>query len=610
MAHIPEETIEEIKHATDIVGLIGAKVALRRSGANYTGLCPFHTEKTPSFNVSPGRQSFKCFGCGEGGSAITFLMKMEGLHFVEAAKQLAEKAGIPITEDAYDPEMERRRKRRGELARLHNKAAEWYHRLLMRDRGPGGERVRSYLKGRGIDSEVSRSWLLGYAPAYDNEHRKWAEELGATDEDLIEAGIFGARGDGQGGYPRFRDRLMFPVRNDHGDVIAFSGRLLDPEAKMAKYLNSPETPLFVKSRTFFGLDRSKRAILKADRAIVCEGQLDLITAFEHGVENVVAALGTAFTEEHAKILKRHAAEVVICFDADPAGYKAAVRTFGILAEAGLTVRAARMPEGQDPDTLIREQGVETFSALLAEAPEFYDFQIEKRGEQLDLNSSRDRARLAEELAETVARIPDRVLQDGAIDKLSLRLSLEKATFQDRVTRAAERQRSYGEARERRKEVRGEVAPPEDEESIAEPTEIPVLNRAVAELCRLALEDAEAKAWLMKSEMETILSEVPESGILQKVWLGRFDPDDAGSVGTFLANLEPDDQAKIRFCRKALLAKRGEGHARALLTALEQQRLRQLMAAARAELRDPALGSSRRNELLLRLEDLDKEFLDL
>ena len=267
MSRIPQETLDEILAATDIVDLVGRYVKLRRAGVNWTGLCPFHAEKTPSFNVSPARGTYHCFGCGAGGNAFRFVMEHDGLQFMDAVKRLADQANIRIEEEVWDANAERAAKIRNGLIKLHNEIAEWYHELLMKS--THADAARAYLKSRGINAATAKNWKMGYAPSSGDLLRKWASEKRFTENLMVAGGIL-AHGDEESGranetYPRFRHRLMFPIRNDFGEVIAFSGRLLDPNAKAAKYLNSPETVLFSKSKVLFGLDKSKRAVIKANR---------------------------------------------------------------------------------------------------------------------------------------------------------------------------------------------------------------------------------------------------------------------------------------------------------------------------------------------------------
>ena len=489
---IPEEKIQEVLQATDIVSLIESYFPLKRAGTNFRAVCPFHNEKTPSFNVNPQRQIFKCFGCGAGGNAIAFVRDYEGLEFPAAVRRLGELVGVEITEEQLDAKAIARQKSRSRLVELHKLATDWFHSVLLKS--PDAAAARSYLKGRGIDSEVARNWRIGYAPNDGGQFLDWAKSKGFGAELLMQSGLAALRDEnfpGRGLYARFRDRVMFPIANDYGDVIAFSGRILDPESKLAKYMNSPETPLFLKSKTFFGFDKSKRAIIREEKAIVCEGQLDLITCFEFGVENVIAPLGTAFTSDHARIMKRYTGEVILCFDSDAAGYKAAVRSFGELAEADVMVRVVEMPPGQDPDTLIRSEGIDGFRKRVEAAKHFWDFQIDHLSESMDLDSPRDRMEFANLLAETIARLSDKVVQDGVIHTVSTRLRIPADDFRGRVAAAAKRQHSQ---RGRATAYSG-GATHEAAGSGVPQASIEVDNTDVIVLCKLALTDPETRAWL-------------------------------------------------------------------------------------------------------------------
>ena len=297
MSRIAEESIQLIADATDIVELIGSYFPLKRAGTSFRALCPFHKEKSPSFHVNPSRQSFHCFGCGAGGGVFRFVMDYEHLDFPAAVRRLAQRAGIVLTEE-NDPQEQSRRNQRSRLLELHREAAAWFHAQLLRTRE--ASHARDYLKHRGLTKEIAVPWQLGYAPAGWDHLREWAYGKGFTRDELLQGGLLTAKeGDQRGGYDRFRDRLMFPIRNDYGEVVAFSGRILSESQKEAKYVNSPETPISSKGRVLFGLDKSKRALIDAGEAIVLEGQIDLISAFEHGVTNVTAPQGTAFTVEQA-----------------------------------------------------------------------------------------------------------------------------------------------------------------------------------------------------------------------------------------------------------------------------------------------------------------------
>ncbi len=334
MGTIPPQTIEQIAAANDIVEVIGSYFPLKRAGASYKALCPFHQEKTPSFNVSQQRQSFHCFGCGVGGSVFRFVMDYEHLDFPSAVKKLAARAGIPVIEEGGASQADdRQHETRRTLLQLHAEAAEWFHENLLK-RGWASE-ARDYLKKRGIDRNVAGNWQLGFAPESWDALLKWALDRGYKRAHLAQSGLVKPRDENRPDgevYDRFRGRIMFPICNDVGEVIAFSGRVLNSETETAKYLNSPETPLFRKGNVLFGLHKTKRPLIEANSAIVCEGQLDLITLFEAGISNVVAPQGTAFTENQARILKRFVEEVVLCFDADSAGEKAAERSLDSLLQ--------------------------------------------------------------------------------------------------------------------------------------------------------------------------------------------------------------------------------------------------------------------------------------
>ncbi len=378
MGTIPSEIIEQIAAANDIAEVIGSYFPLKRAGANFKALCPFHQEKTPSFMVSPSRQTFHCFGCGAGGSVFRFVMDYEHVDFPSAVRKLAAHAGITIVEKGGGraaSDEERQRELRHRLLKLHAEAAQWFHENLTKKEV--GDAARKYLRARGIAVEIAKRWQLGYAPDEWDAFGSWARARDYDMRDLIASGLIKVKDEndstasGRSGsaqriahaktsYDRFRGRIMFPICNDVGEVIAFSGRLLQDAEGAAKYLNSPETALFRKGSILFGLDKSKRALIEADCAVVCEGQLDLISLFESGVTNVVAPQGTAFTEGQARILKRFVNEVVLCFDADTAGQKAAERSLDALLQNDLIVRVAEMPVGEDPDSLVRREGKEAF----------------------------------------------------------------------------------------------------------------------------------------------------------------------------------------------------------------------------------------------------------
>ena len=376
MPRIAEDSIQRVAEACDIVELIGSYFPLKKAGTSFRTLCPFHKEKSPSFHVNPVRQSFHCFGCGAGGNVFRFVMDYEHVDFPSAVRRLAQRAGI-VLEEKDDPQEQSRRDQRSRLLELHKEAASWFHQNLLRTRE--ADHARTYLRKRGLTKEISVTWQLGYAPAGWEIFREWALAKGFSREELIHSGLIAVReGDQSGGYDRFRDRLMFPIRNDYGEVVAFSGRILNDSDKEAKYVNSPETPIFSKGRVLFGLDKSKRALIDAGIAVVLEGQIDLISAFEHGVRHVVAPQGTAFTMEQARLLRRFVEQVILCFDSDTAGQNAVEKSLPALLSAGMEVRVARLPKGEDPDSMIRTQGAEAFQIQIAAARDFFDHTIERQ----------------------------------------------------------------------------------------------------------------------------------------------------------------------------------------------------------------------------------------
>src|SRR5437773_5924619 len=475
MGTIPTQTIEQIAAANDIVEVIGTYFPLKRAGSTFKALCPFHQEKTPSFTVSPSRQTFHCFGCGAGGSVFRFVMDYEHLDFPAAVKKLATRVGIPVIEErgvSRDDE-DRQHETRRALVQLHAEAAEWFHENLVKKKI--GEPAREYLKGRGIDKRIAKDWQIGFAPQSWDAFLSWALERGYQQRLLLESGLITRREEGDNkAYDRFRNRIMFPIHNDVGEVIAFSGRILDKEAETAKYVNSPETPLFRKGRVLFGLHKTKRGLIEADCAIVCEGQLDLITLFEAGITNVVAPQGTAFTEGQARILKRYVNEVVLCFDADAAGQKAAERSLEPLLQNDLVVRVAEMPPGEDPDSLVRKEGAEKFSARISASRDFFDFWIEHEVSATDTTNLSAKMQLARRLAETVARVHDPLMRNEVISKVTARLGVSATDFAILLPKPQRR--------------RMPEEPPR--------TVTPAPRHEIAMLCLLALRDVDARKFLL------------------------------------------------------------------------------------------------------------------
>jgi DNA primase len=533
MGTIPPETIEQIAAANDIVEVIGSYFPLKRAGANFKALCPFHQEKTPSFMISPSRQTFHCFGCGAGGSVFRFVMDYEHTDFPSAVRKLAARAGITVVEKRGAADEDRRYEARRTLLKLHADAAEWFHEnLLKRDIG---EPARKYLKQRGITAEIAKHWQLGYAPDEWDAFGNWARAHGYHIRDLITSGLAKTRDDAESApvesssaYDRFRGRIIFPICNDVGEVIAFSGRLLKDQEGTAKYLNSPETPLFRKGSVLFGLHKTKRALIEANCAIVCEGQLDLISLFEAGITSVVAPQGTAFTENQARVLKRFVDEVVLCFDADAAGQKAAERSLDALLQNDLIVRVAEIPAGEDPDSLVRREGKEAFESRVGGARDFFDYWIEREAAGVDLASLGAKMQLARSLAETVSRVRDPLMRGEVASKVSARLGVAAQDFQALLPK--QRSESFRSTDRSEPDGVGETAPPP--------------RHDIAMLCLLALRDEEARDFLREQNWRETLGQVADGEILVRILTSDLRPDDAASLNAFMVTLSPPEERLV------------------------------------------------------------------
>lgn len=601
MGRIPEETVNQVLAATDIVALIGRSVKLRRAGTNFLGLCPFHNEKSPSFNVSPTRGTYHCFGCGAGGSAIRFVMEHDGMSFVEAVKRLGDAAGIRIEEEVWDANAEAEAKHRALLLKANREAAAWFHLLLMKHQIAAP--AREYLKSRGISGEVAKRWQMGYSPDNRAFYREWMAQHKLTDQVMVEAGIFSVadqdeQGRGGRSYPRWRHRLMFPIRNDNGDAIAFSGRILDPEQKGGKYVNSPETPLFSKSRVLFGFDKSKRHIAKAGQAIICEGQIDMIMVFEAGLQNVVAGQGTAFTEQHAKMLKRLCNEVILCYDSDAAGRKAAERAFEILSPHGLSVRVAALPQGEDPDSLIRKQGAEALRAIVDAAPEFLEHQIMHLRASTKGEGMVERVRMAEQVASAIAIFSGVAQRVAAVNKVARLLEIPEEEL-NRIVQRADKNNKTNPDKQNPSESSANVA--EDAKKLLDSQ-----HKVSLQICQLALANSEVMFWLRDQECLELFKDMPGTTLLEILWRSRFDPLSETAQVAYLTGLPKHQEAA--FARISLVLGRYRPlstlhDAEAALEALQIELLKQRLQATKARLRSKDVP-------LAEMEDLQHKVMEL
>ena len=591
---IPSQTIEQIAAANDIVEVIGSYFPLKRAGANFKALCPFHQEKTPSFHVSPQRQTFHCFGCGVGGSVFRFVMDYEHIDFPSAVRKLAARVGIPVIEERGPSDAEdRQHEARRTLLQLHGETAGWFHENLIKKEF--GEPARKYLKKRGITAEIAKRWRLGYAPDEWDAFGSWARGHGYEMQTLIASGLIKTKEDaagtpGQRSYDRFRDRIIFPICNDVGEVIAFSGRVLKEKEGAAKYLNSPETPLFRKGSVLFGLDKTKRALIEVNCAIVCEGQLDLISLFEAGITNVVAPQGTAFTETQARMLKRLVDEVVLCFDSDAAGTHAAERSLDALLQNDLIVRVAEIPAGDDPDSLIRREGKEEFEKRIAAARDFFDYWIEHEVAEVDLASLGAKMQLARSLAETVSRVHDPLMRGEVASKVSARLGVPVQDFQALFPKQS---RSSGIRSDQSRS--GATVPPRHD---------------VAMLCLVALRDEAARDFLREQNWREILAQVPAAEILVRILESDLRPSDAASLNAFMATLSPADEGLV----SSWLLQKVPPNAGTMVEewwfGIRQGVLHRQLEVAKNRIRLPQLSTGEQVNLQKEILDLLKELREL
>jgi DNA primase len=413
-------TREQIRAASDIVDVIGSYIPLKRAGANFTALCPFHKEKSPSFNVNPQKQIFHCFGCHKGGDVFTFVKEYENIGFMDAVRRLAERAKIPL-EFENTPGAQESRHLKDQLLDIHEQLTQRWQNCLANE--AAGQLARDYLAKRGVSAEAIKLFRIGAAPELWDDTVNWARSKKFDLATVEKAGLIIRKEETGNYYDRFRGRLMFPICDEQGRVVGFSGRVLSGDEKTAKYVNSPETPIFTKSKIFFGLDKSRRAILDAGFAIICEGQLDLIACFINGVQNIVAPQGTAFTEQHARILKRYANEVVLCFDSDNAGQNATVRALDHLLASGLAVRVAVVPAPHDPDSFIKANGGAAFSELIEGAEGFFDYYLNRLCATNEIASDKGRLAILRAMAEAVHKTSNGVLIDTYAQKTALRLGV-------------------------------------------------------------------------------------------------------------------------------------------------------------------------------------------
>ena len=396
--YYPDELVEEVREKNDIVDVISGYVRLKKQGSNYFGLCPFHNEKSPSFSVSQSKQMFHCFGCGAGGNVFTFVMQYENYTFPEAVANLAERAGVALPEVSYDEEARKKENRRARILELNKAAAKFYYFMLRSPQGAGG---MEYLKNRALSDETMNRFGLGCSSRYSDELLKYLRKQGYSDELMREAGLVNYD-EKNGLYDKFWNRVMFPIQDINHRVIGFGGRVMGDGKP--KYLNSPETVVFDKSRNLYGLNHARTS--RKNHMILCEGYMDVIAMHQAGFTEAVASLGTAFTSGQASLLRRYAENVILAYDSDGAGVKAALRAIGILRDAGLTGKILHLEPYKDPDEFMKNLGKEAFEERIRDAEDSFSFELRMLAEGYDLKSPESKMKFRSVLIEKLYQVSD------------------------------------------------------------------------------------------------------------------------------------------------------------------------------------------------------------
>jgi DNA primase len=558
-----------VKQQADIVRIIGGYITLKKSGGqNYAALCPFHKEKTPSFSVHAVRQFYHCFGCNEGGDVFSFVQKMDDVGFTEAVKIVAQKCGIPLPKREFaTPEEALENRQRGKLLELHELATAWFEEQL---RSPEGARAREYLTGRGLTPEAIAKFRIGYAPDSFNALRDRLQGVAAPDL-LRLSGLLSSKEqqDGSAGplYARFRKRITFPIHNESGRVIAFTARALDSDEKSGpKYMNSPETPLYLKGQVLFNLDKARQAIRQQNFALLVEGQMDCITAFMAGIQNVLATSGTAFSEMQVRLLGRYTKRLFVNFDPDTAGAKAAEKSIAMLTEEDFEVKVVTLEGGLDPDRFIRERGIKDYVEAVKGARRHSDYLIDRAMQLFPPRTAEGKSKALNYLMPHIRRMPDRVMRDEFAADAAQKLGIDSALVREELRQAA---------RKRRDEVR--------------PAGVDALNEAERVLLRAAASNSESRVCLRVFQA---LHDQPQSfeGLSVAPILNILR--DRGPLEPLAAVSDPSHRTLLA---QALLRESGEVELREVEAALESLKYRHLEALQRRVRADIA-EAERRGDL--------------
>ena len=419
-----KDIVEEVKNRCDIANVISEYMPIKQSGSNYKGLCPFHGEKTPSFHISSSKQIYKCFGCGEGGDVINFVMKMENLDFIDAVKLLANKCGIEINTNMNEEDKLRMEKSK-KYQDIHLEAARFYFANLLKGKNPGYD----YLRKRGLDDKTIKKFGLGYSQKSWNELMNYLLSKGYDKQDLVQCGLVNHKAEGNKYYDRFRNRVMFPIFDYRGNVIGFGGRVLDDS--LPKYLNSPDSLIFNKRYNLYGLNFSRKNIV--DRTIILvEGYMDLISLFQYGVRNVVATLGTALTEQQGNLIKRYADTAIISYDSDEAGVKATLRAIEILSKIGVNVKVINLKDCKDPDEFVRKYGLEEYKKAIGDSTHYIKFRIDHLRKSFNLEKDEERVKFAKEASKIIKELKSPVEVDYYTNYIAKQINISTESIKKEV----------------------------------------------------------------------------------------------------------------------------------------------------------------------------------
>lgn len=539
---LPQEFLMELKYRNDVESVLSPYIALKRRGSNLVGLCPFHNEKTPSFTVYPENGSYYCFGCGQGGDIITFTMRMENLDYIDAVRKLADKAGLRLPEETKD---DKEQKLKNDIYAVNSEAGRFFHSVLM---SPEGKAGLDYFLGRGLSLSTIKHFGLGFAPddwhALENHLRK----KGFTDYVIAAADLVGKsekkdKNGRQFTYDRFRNRIMFPIINVHGKVIGFSGRAMPGNEKQGgKYINTSDTPVYKKSHNMFALNFAKKDCSK--QAILVEGNMDVIALHQAGFTTAVAALGTSFTEEQARVLARYTKEVVLTMDADSAGEKATDRALGILKNVGVDIKVLRLPECKDPDEFIKKHGNARFQKLLDTAMSAIDYQLLTAARDIDLEATDGKLKYLNKACEVLAALNDPI----AVDLYTGRLSAKYGVAKERLLAIVKNSQDSKRRQQSRKELQEVITPTQKKNEVnpqrqqfkkaatAEETVISALVRHPDSLesVKLRLDPSDFLTDFNRKLFERIVSIIETGHNFDLVLLGdEFSPDEIGYVTKML-----------------------------------------------------------------------------